>query len=96
MFTVEIHHHDKDWVRGDLEDKYELLECKNFKTRKAAKDYIESKLKGKNPKDVKRNYHKGDATSRCYWFTGVTWVHVNTGEDMEEYYIYLLKKTKVY
>ena len=25
MYQVTVHHHDKDIVRGDLEDKFELL-----------------------------------------------------------------------
>lgn len=37
MYQVTIHHHDKDWVRGDLEDKLELIRQENFKTRTAAK-----------------------------------------------------------
>ena len=37
MYTVTVHHHDKDWRRGDLEDKFELVESKNFKTKKDAK-----------------------------------------------------------
>lgn len=93
MYTVEVYHHDKDWRNGDLEDKLELLESKNFKTRKAAKEYIESKLRGK--KDVYRNYHKGNETSWCGYYTGVTWQHENSGETMYEYYHYTLKKTKL-
>ena len=40
MFTVTVHHHDKDWRKGDLEDKFELIDSRNFKTRKDAKEYI--------------------------------------------------------
>lgn len=97
MYTVEVRHHDKDWVRGDLEDKFELIESKNFKTRGAAKTYIESTL-GLNRRpgnQVTRHYHKGDEPSYCYWYTGVTWQHENSGEEMEEYYQYKLMKTKV-
>ena len=44
MYQVTVHHHDKDWVRGDLEDKFELVRQENFKTRKAAKEFIERQL----------------------------------------------------
>ena len=94
MFQVEIHHHDKDIVRGDLEDKFELVEKELFHTRKAAKDYIERHLQGKPKDKVQRYYHRGD-TSRCFYFTRVKWQHENSGEMMEEYYQYTLKKVKV-
>ena len=44
MYQVTVHHHDKDWRNGDLEDKFELIKQENFKTRKAAKEYIERQL----------------------------------------------------
>ena len=37
MYQVTVHHHDKDWVRGDLEDKFELIAQENFKTKKSCK-----------------------------------------------------------
>lgn len=95
MYKVEVYHHDKDWVRGDLEDKFELVAKEFFKTRTAAKNYIEGKLRGKPKSQVYRDYHKGDKTSYCYYHTGVTWVHENSGEDMREYYQYILKKDKL-
>ncbi len=95
MYQVLVHHHDKDIVRGDLEDKFELMYCLNFTTRKAGKAYIEDKLKNKPDKQVYRDYHKGDEASYCYYYTGVTWQHENSGEMMEEYYQYTLKKAKL-
>ena len=95
MYQVTVHHHDKDWRRGDLEDKFELVESKNFKTRTDAKAWIERKLCGHSSKSVQRYYHKGDKPSYCYWFTGVTWQHENTGEEMEEYWQYTLRKGKL-
>ena len=97
MYQVTVHHHDKDWVKGDLEDKFELIAQENFKTREAAKTYIESNcgLNRRPLKQVRREYHKGDVPSYCYWFTGVTWQHENSGEEMEEYYQYTLKKVKL-
>lgn len=94
MYTVTVHHHTKAYRRGDLEDNLELIDSRNFKTRKAAKDFIERNISGK--KNVWRRYHKGDEMSSCGYFTDVTWVNENTGEDMQEYYQYLLKKAKVY
>ena len=94
MYQVIVYHHDKDWVRGDLEDKFELIAQENFKTRKAAKDYIESCLARRRGK-VYKDWHKGDKPSYCYIYTGVTWQHENSGEQMEEYYQYTLKKVKL-
>ena len=93
MYQVTVHHHDKAWRNGDLEDKLELVDRVYYNTRKAAKDFIERQLQGK--KDVFRNYHKGDATSWCGYYTGVTWQHENSGEMMKEYYQYTLKKVKL-
>jgi hypothetical protein len=95
MYQVKVYHHDKDWVRGDLEDKFELVAMEFFKTRTAAKNYIESRLKGKDPNKVYRDYHKGDKKSYCYYHTGVEWQHENSGEQMREYYQYILEKTKL-
>ena len=94
MYTVTVHHHDKDWVRGDLEDKFELIRQENFKTRKTAKDFIESQLRRMS--GTKRtDWHKGDKPSYAYCWTGMTWIHENTGEEQEEYYQYTLKKVKL-
>ena len=94
MYTVTVHHHDKDWVKGDLEDKFELIDSKNFKTKTAAKIWINDQLLKK--RGTKRTeWHKGDRPSYAYCWTGVTWQHENSGEEMEEYYQYTLKKAKL-
>lgn len=94
MYIVETRLHTKDWVRGDLEDKFELIESKYFQVRARARAYVESKLKGHDSSKVFRDYHKGDVPSYCYYYTGVTWQHENSGEQMEEYYMYTMKKAK--
>ena len=94
MYQVTIHHHDKDWRNGDLEDKFELIRQENFKTRKAAKEFIERQLASQRG-TIRMNWHKGDEPSYAYCWTGVTWQHENTGETMEEYYQYTLKKVKL-
>ena len=94
MYTVEVRHNTKAYRNGELECELVLEESKNFKTRKAAKCYIESQLKRKH--NIQRYYHKGDEPSNCYYFTGVSWIHENTGEECNEYYQYTLKKAKVY
>lgn len=94
MYQVTVHHHDKAIVRGDLEDKFELIAQENFKTRTAAKDWIERQLSRKSGTKY-RDYHKGDKVSYCYVYTGIKWQHENSGEIMEEYYQYTLKKTKL-
>ena len=93
MWQVTLQHHKKAWRNGDLEDALELEWQENFKTRKAAKEYIETNLRGKSK--VFRNYHKGDETSWCGYYTGATWQHENSGEEMAEYYQYTLKKVKL-
>ena len=94
MYQVTVHHHDKDIVRGDLEDKFELIAQENFKTRKAAKEWIERQISRKCGKPY-MDWHKGDKPSYCYIYTGITWQHENSGEMMEEYYQYELRKVKL-
>jgi hypothetical protein len=94
MYQVTVHHHDKAIVKGDLEDKFELITQENFKTRTAAKDWIERELSRRRGA-IQMNWHKGDKPSYCYVYTGVTWQHENSGEKMEEYYQYTLKKVKL-
>ena len=94
MYQVTIHHHKKAWRNGDLEDAFELERQENFKTRTAAKDWIERQLSRRS--GIKyRDYHKGDKASYCYVYTGVKWQHENSGEEMEEYYEYKLSKVKL-
>ena len=94
MYQVEVYHHDKDIVRGDLEDKFELVAKEMFKTRRAAKNYIESHM-ARFSGTKRTEWHKGDKPSYAYCWTGVTWQHENSGEPMEEYYQYILKKVKL-
>ena len=93
-YTVTVHHHTKDWRNGDLEDKFELIDSRNFKTRKAAKEFIERQL-ARQAGTIRMDWHKGDKPSYGLCFTGVIWQHENTGEKMEEYYQYTLKKDKL-
>ena len=94
MYQVTIHHHDKDWRNGDLEYKFELIRQENFKTRKDAKDYIEGQLASQRG-TIRMEWHKGDEPSYAWCWTGVKWQHENTGEMLEEYYQYTLKKVKL-
>lgn len=95
MYQVTIHHHDKEWRRGDLEDKMELVAQENFKTRTAAKNYLEGDIARRRFQTVHRDYHKGDTSSLVWAYTGMTWQHENSGEQMEEFYRYELKKVKL-
>ena len=94
MWQVAVHHHDKAIVRGDLEDKFELIQTENFKTKKAAKEWIVNQLARKSG-TTRTEWHNGDRPSYSYCWTGVTWQHENSGEQMEEYYQYTLKKVKL-
>lgn len=93
MYRVTAHHHCKAWRHGDLEDELKLLWSQDFRTRKYAKDHIEAQLT--NSGTIQRHYHKGDTPSYVIQFTGRTWQHENSGEEMEEYYQYTLKKVKL-
>ena len=95
MYQVAVYHHDKAIVKGDLEDKLELVAQENFKTKKAAKEWIERELKDKPTRSVTRYPHKGDIPSNYYYYTGVMWQHENSGDTMYEYYQYILKKVKL-
>ena len=58
---------------------------------KAAKDYINSCL-ARRAGVKRKEWNRGNTPSYCYCFTGVKWQHENSGEMMEEYYKYTLKK----
>lgn len=93
MYKVEVRHHTKAWRNGDLEDALDLVSSELFKTRKAAKGYIEREL-CKRHGTIHMDWHKGDTPSYCYCFTGVKWQHENSGAEMQEYYEYKLSKVK--
>jgi len=95
MYQVTIRHHDKDWVHGDLEDKFELIAKEYFKTRTSAKEFMERDVSRRRCSVVHRDYHKGDKPSYIWAYTGMTWQHENSGADMEEYYCYKLEKVKL-
>ena len=94
MWQVTIHHHKKAWRKGDLEDAFELEKQENFKTRKAAKEFIEAQLR-EMPGTKRTTWNIGDRPSYAWCWTGVTWQHENSGEEMEEYYQYTLRKVKL-
>lgn len=93
MYAVIVHHHCKDWRNGDLEDKIELTNKEFFKTRKAAKEWILKQAKSKG--HIEQEWHKGTRPSYVYAYTGVKWIHENTGDEMTEYYIYTLKQEHI-
>lgn len=89
-YLVEIWHYRPAYRKGDLEDESVIIQNQTFKLRKDAKDFIENKLAGK--KNAKRDYHRGDKNSTCYYYTGKTWIHENSGEECRECYTFILKK----
>lgn len=89
-YLVEVKHYRPAYRKGDLEDELIIETTRTFKTRKAAKDYIEDNLP--RNKKIYRDYHKGDKLSYCKYYTGRTWIHENTGEKCEEYYMFVLTK----
>ena len=90
MYKVETKHLHQGWERGDSCADFELISVETFKTRKAAKEYIEDKLKGKS--NIRRHYTKGDTWSYCIWFTGNKFFSEANGDTYDEYYQYDLKK----
>lgn len=90
MYQVKIYHYRPCTRNGDLEDEQIMLDSKVFKTRKEAKEFIESKLR--NKKDVFRNYHRGNVASWCGYLTGYKWVHENSGETCYEEYSFEMIK----
>lgn len=93
MYKVVEKHFRPTYRRGDLEAEVAIIDTKVFRTRKAAKEYIEGRLRGR--KDAWRHYHKGDTSSWAGYSTGKTWVHENTGETCEETFNYELSKVEV-
>jgi len=90
MYIVKEKHYRPTYRKGDLEAEEVVSDVLPFKTRKAAKDFIESKLIGRS--SVWRNYRRSPQTSFCGYRTGKTWIHENTGETCEEFYSYELYK----
>ena len=94
MYQVTLYHRKKEWRRGDLEytDALELQE--NFRTKTAAKIFIQDRLL-KMSGTKRTEWHKGDNPSYACWWTGWTWQNENSGEQLEETYTFILKKVKL-
>lgn len=90
MYTVKEWHYRPTYRKGDLEVENVVINVTSFRTKRAAKEFIENKLRGK--KEVWREYHKGDETSYCGYYTGKTWVHENTGDTYNESFTFELLK----
>lgn len=82
MYIVYEYHTKPAYINGDLGGETVMKNAIVFKTRKSGKEYIESKLS--KLQNIKKDYHKGDETSRCYGFTGKTWQNENSGETCRE------------
>lgn len=90
MYLVTIYHNHPEVIKGDTGQKLEMINQKTFKTRIEAKAFIEDNLYNKDK--VRRDYHKGNLTSRCIYFTGKTWFNECTGDTNDEYYQYEMCK----
>ncbi len=99
MYQVKVYHHRRAIVRGDLENEEVLEKSELFKTRKAAKGFIEDEVRKESryadKPFVRREYHRGNEPSYVYLWTGDEWQHENSGEMCQEYYTYKLEKAKV-
>lgn len=83
MYIVKEKHYRPTYRKGDLEVEEVVSDVLSFKTRKAAKNFIESKLIGRS--SVWRNYRRSPQTSFCGYRTGKTWIHENIGETCEDH-----------
>lgn len=90
MYTVKEWHCRPTYRKGDLEAENVVINVTTFRTKRAAKEFIENKLRGK--KEAWREYHKGNETSYCGYYTGKTWVHENTGDTYKESFTFELSK----
>ena len=90
MYTVKEWHCRPTYRKGDLEAEEVVINSTPFKTRKAAKEFIENKLRGK--KDTWRRYHKGNEKSFCRYYTDKTWIHATHGETYRESFPFELAK----
>lgn len=90
MYKVEERHYHPYVRKGDMEDTTELIYSEIFKTRKAAKEFIESKLK--YHKNIYRDYHRGNEVSYCSYTTDKTWFNEGTGETCTEEFTFELSK----
>ena len=90
MYTVKEWHCRPTYRKGDLEAENVVINVTTFRTKRAAKEFIENKLRGK--KEAWREYHKGNETSYCGYYTGKTWVHENTGDPYKESFTFELSK----
>jgi hypothetical protein len=99
MYQVKVYHYREAIVKGDLEDEHVLEKSELFKTRKSAKDFIESEVRSESryadKPVIRREYHKGNERSYVYLWTGDEWQHENSGEMCQEYYTYVLEKAKL-
>lgn len=91
MYRVEERHLTPYIRKGDLEDTLELLSVNIFKTKKAAKEFIDTKLRKLN------NISKSPSVLVSYYsgLTGKSWINENSGEKCFEGYYYTLKKEAV-
>lgn len=80
---VKIRHFRPCYTKGDLDSELVTINALIFDSKKAAKDYIEKAVRGKDAKISK---------SGAIYFTGKKWVEENTGEEREEYKEYIITK----
>lgn len=94
IYELKRYHHRKAYRKGDLEDETIQDFSQTFSTRKEGNEFLERKQQEESGRYTCRInlVKRGNDSSTLYVYTGNTWIHENTGEEMEEYYSYILKK----
>ncbi len=85
MYKVETRFNHKGYERGDSTLVRDLCSVETFKTKKAAKAYVDSKL-------TSGIVEKGIAKDTFLKFTGNSFIAESTGEKYDEYYEFKISK----
>lgn len=89
-YKVIRYHHRKAYVRGDLEAETVIDNVEVFTTKKAAVEYLkneDAKARNSGYRTSLNTKIRGAMPSLTV-YTGVTWIHENTGNEEKEYYNY--------
>lgn len=98
IYELKRYHHRKAYRKGDLEAEDIQDAFATYATRREANEFLESKAR-----EARRNGWKyeltlvkrGDKASVLWVYTGVKWIHENTGEEEIETYAYEVKKKTI-
>lgn len=89
-YKVTKYHHRKVYRRGDLEAETIIDSVETMSTKKAVVQHLENEANSAKRKGYKVNLSTKTRSTMpsLSVYTGVTWVHENTGETENESYWY--------